>query len=60
MTIKRAAVTTVSVVAGYTVSNMVLNKMNILPADSDFGIGAFEIIEALIITGAVIAGNMLV
>ena len=60
MTIKRAAVTTVSVVAGYTVSNMVLNKLNILPAESEFGIGAFEIIEALIITAAVVAGNMVI
>jgi hypothetical protein len=60
MNVKRIAVTTVSAIGGYTIANMVLNKLNILPAETEFGIGMFEILEAVIITASVVTGNMLV
>ena len=59
MSVKRIAVTTVSAVAGYTIANMALNSLGVLPSDSDFGVGAFEIIESLIIATTVIVGNSL-
>jgi hypothetical protein len=57
MSIKRIGITSVSAIAGYTISNLVLNSMNIQPADSTWGVGAFELIEAAIIAAAVLAGN---
>jgi hypothetical protein len=57
---KRIAVTTVSAIVGYQVSNMVLNATGIQPADTDYGFGMFEFIESAIITASVLAGNSLV